>query len=321
MEPQSSKPFSSTPNEPNSVDSVPPSMSSNASTTPPFLNSNTSNISTTSTTSATSRKNLYFVIGSAVLLLIVLAVVVGIVIFNSKQSNPNPTVVPSSSEQSNDQGNVSKNFEFTIVDDSVPGGSTTFSIEGNQVGVNEYDACSAVDCKGSSNTVSFEFSDENIDKLYEFYETELAGLVSESNNGEKLIFEHKLDYYQLDVINALTLGEDQFAHDVQPLRYQVYIDYPYESSDSDTYKLKIPEDGSPYVVKVTYKDGVKYDYYDLDFDSRGFESIDELIASLTPDPSSSERDRVETYAIEYDEAMPAQKIILDAIIENDDSKI
>ena len=327
MEPQLSKPFTPTPNIPDLASGVPnqaPTPTHISAPNPTLIPNHNLDANPTSPNQPqkqpTSSKNLYFLIGGIVLLLIIVVVIVGIVIFNSAQSSSNPPATPNSTEQTTESKTIPSSFDFAIVDDSVPGGSTTVSVEGNQVTVDEYSACSAVDCKGSSDVVEYQFSDENIAKLYEFYENELAELVSESSGSdEDAIFESDLDYYQLGVINALSLGEDQFAHDVQPLRYRLYIDVPVDLYNSDMYQLKVPEDGLPYVVKTTYNNGVNYDYYDLDFDDQSIEAIDELIDDITAD--SSKRDRFPTYGIDYDEATPEQKVILDAIIKNDDSKI
>ena len=276
-----------------------------------------------------SKRTLYFILGGVVLLLISAAIAVGVIIFKSQQSTSNPSTNPDPLSQSD--GNLVSNenavdvpesFEFIIVDDSAPGGSTTISVKGNQVTVEVYNACSAVDCEGSTDKNVYDFSDENTAKLYEFYKSEFATLVEESlnNGGNGEIFQSSLDNYQSRVFYALLLGEDQFAHDVQKLSYQVYI----KPSSSDNYsyqnyQLNVPENGTPYVVNTVLDNELTYDYYDLNFSDKSFE----IIANFTEELSekTSKKDRNPVFSIDYVNATPEQKTILDAIIENDESKI
>lgn len=276
-----------------------------------------------------SKKPFYFILGGGILLLILIAIIIGVVIFKSQQANPNPSVNPDSPSQNQDDSasdrnaaDVPESFEFTIFDDSVPGGSTTISVKGNQVTVEEYDACSAVDCEGSTDENTYEFSDENVVKLYEFYESELADHVEESldNGGHGEIFQSSLDNYQSRVFYALLLGEDQFAHDVQKLSYQIYV----KPSDSDNYsyqiyQINVPENGTPYVINTILEDDLTYDYYDLDFSDKNLEIIANFTEELSEE--TSKKDRNPVFSIDYVDATPKQKTILDAIIENDESKI
>ena len=141
-------------------------------------------------------------------------------------------------------------YNITYYDDSIPGAKYEISIQDNGVEIITTHFCSAVNCNPKTETETFNYSKENLEKLKTFINNNFSQNYIELN-------ENELTERQKEVIQGLLLGEYFFETSVEDYKYKI----EYSKNDNLSYDIYFKNDNSILVKKL--KINSDYDIVDV----------------------------------------------------------
>lgn len=169
--------------------------------------------------------------------------------------------------KNNEEEKKSYKYEIVYYDESIPGSKSNIVINNNKITITTTYYCSAVDCKSSTETNEYNYTDDNLEKLVNFIKNNF-----EIIDNKVEIHENELDENQQQVMIALLISQDLF--DIMNEEYKYKIEY---LSDNNTfYYVFFKEDNSIIVKKMKMNDSYSIeslDTYKLNFNKSNIDIL------------------------------------------------
>lgn len=161
---------------------------------------------------------------------------------------------------------------FTYYDDMTPGAEYEISIYESQVEIKKTEFCSMVDCEPIIKKEVFEYSNENMDKLKKFINSNNIFIEKYNIN----LNYNDLNDYQKNIITSITMGEYFFETSIEDYDYKI----EYSKNDNLNYSIYLKKDKSILVKKCYINDDydiTKIDTYSLNFSNENLNILNEYI--------------------------------------------
>lgn len=160
-------------------------------------------------------------------------------------------------------------YHFKYYDNYIPGSTYEIFVYNNKVEIEETAGCSIPDCEPAIEKHKYQYSKDNINKLYKFLDS-----ISYEDGME--INRNSADEKTNEIITALLLDEKYFelAAEENDYKYELYY------SDEVSYVLYLKNDNSVLVKKITVNDEysiTKIDTYSLSFSDKHMDIIRDFI--------------------------------------------
>lgn len=212
-------------------------------------------------------------------------------------------------------------YEIYFYDGAIPGTNRDIKIYEDKVKIDITYACSAVDCKPTTEEITQNFSKENINKLKKFVKTNFSTKL----NGNKVTIDgimnngvRQLTWYQSDVIYSLESGESSFEQCVEEYKYKIV----YTESENTYYIIYFKDNKSILVKKISNNN---IDTYKINFSEKNLDKLNnyikEKVESDYPVLTRYSRSYISSgdwYEKSY-VASEKETYIINSIIENNES--
>ena len=196
-------------------------------------------------------------------------------------------------------------FEIIYYDDFIPGSKYDISIQdNNMVEITITHFCSALNCKPTTERRTFNYSNNNFEKLQKFVNNNFS-----SNYFE--IYNSKLTDRQKEVMQGLLLGEYFFETNVEEYKYKI----EYSKNDCLTYVIYFKNDNSILVKELKINndyDIVSVNTFLLDFSPKNKAILTDYIEKETKKENSN-------IIYKYATLRKDEINIFNSIVENDES--